>query len=123
MKEYEITYVTDVAMLTAVVQVGRAKDILKSAREIGAVTGAIGYRANGIAARERLGILAIAVGAEREVVSILVATDETDAVIDHLYRGARLDTPGTGYIYVTPLEKVAAYIPKSMRERLDANEA
>jgi nitrogen regulatory protein P-II 1 len=123
MKAYEITYVTDVAMLTAVVQVGRAKDILKSAREIGAVTGAIGYRANGIAARERLGILGIAVEAEREVVSILVATDQTDAVIDHLYRGAGLDTPGAGYIYVTPLEKVAAYIPKSMRERLDANEA
>jgi nitrogen regulatory protein P-II 1 len=119
MSEQNITYVTDVAMLTVVVQVGRAQDILKSAREIGAVTGAIGYRANGIAARERLGVLGVAVEVEREVVSILVATDQTEAIIDHLYRGGRLDTPGAGYIYVTPLEKVAAYIPKSVRERLE----
>jgi nitrogen regulatory protein PII len=119
MSEHEITYLTDVAMLTVVVQAGRTEDILKAAREIGAVTGAIGFRANGIGARERLGILGVAVEAEREVMSILVATDQTEAVIDHLYRGGRLDTPGAGYIYVTPLEKVAAYIPKSMRERLE----
>jgi len=121
MSEHEITYLTDVAMLTVVVQAGRAEDILKAAREIGAVTGAIGYRANGIGARERLGILGVAVEAEREVMSILVATDQTEAVIDHLYRGGMLDTPGAGYIYVTPLEKVAAYIPKRMRERLEAS--
>lgn len=119
MSEHEITYLTDVAMLTVVVQVGRAEDILKSAREIGAVTGAVGFRANGIGARERLGVLGVAVEAEREVISILVATDQTDAVLDHLYRGGKLDTPGAGYIYVTPLEKVAAYIPKSMRERME----
>ena len=121
MSEHEITYLTDVAMLTVVVQAGRAEDILKAAREIGAVTGAFGFRANGIGARERLGILGVAVEAEREVMSILVATDQTEAVIDHLYRGGRLDTPGAGYIYVTPLEKVAAYIPKSMRERLEVS--
>ncbi|MEM7023644.1 MAG: P-II family nitrogen regulator [Pseudomonadota bacterium] len=121
MSENEITYMTDVALLTVVAQVGRADDILKSAREIGAVTGAIGYRANGIGARERLGILGVAVEAEREVISLLVATDQADAVIDHLYRGGKLDTPGSGYIYVTPLEKVAAYVPKSMRERLEAS--
>ncbi|MEM7024471.1 MAG: P-II family nitrogen regulator [Pseudomonadota bacterium] len=120
MSEHEITYMTDVALLTVVAQVGRAEDVLKSAREIGAVTGAVGYRANGIGARERLGVLGVAVEVEREVVSILVATDQTDAVIDHLYRGAGLDRPGAGYIYVTPLDKVAAYVPKSMRDRLDA---
>lgn len=122
MSDREITYLTDVALLTVVVQAGGSERILKSARELGAVTGAIGYRANGIGARERLGIVGVAVEAEREVISILVATDQTDIVIDHLYRGGKLDAPGSGYIFVTPLEKVAAYVPESMRQRLDERE-
>ncbi|MDJ0609852.1 MAG: P-II family nitrogen regulator [Kiloniellales bacterium] len=121
MSDNEITYLTDVALLTVVFQAGRAEAILKAAREIGATTGAIGYRVNGFGARELLGVLGVAVEVEREVISILVATDQADAVMDHLYRGGGLDTPGAGYIYVTPLDKAAAYIPKSMRERLDAN--
>ena len=119
MTEREITYLTDVALLTVVVQAGMSENVLKSARELGAVTGAVGYRVHGIGARERLGVLGVAVDAEREVISILVATDQTDIVIDHLYRGAKLDTPGSGYIYVTPLERAAAYVPESMRQRLD----
>lgn len=119
MSEREITYLTDVALVTVVVQAGMSEKVLTSARELGAVTGAVGYRVHGIGARERLGILGVAVDAEREVISILVATDQTDIVIDHLYRGAKLDTPGSGYIYVTPLERAAAYVPESMRQRLD----
>ena len=119
MTEREITYLTDVALLTVVVQAGMSENVLKSARELGAVTGAVGYRVHGIGARERLGVLGVAVDAEREVISILVATDQTDIVIDHLYRGAKLDTPGSGDIYVTPLERAAAYVPESMRQRLD----
>jgi nitrogen regulatory protein PII len=119
MSEREITYITDVALLTIVVRAGRSESVLKSARELGAVTGAIGYHAKGVGARERLGVVGVAVEAEREIISVLVATDQTDIVIDHLYRGGELDTPGSGYIYATPLEKVAAYVPESMRQRLD----
>lgn len=119
MSEPEITYLTDIALLTIVVQAGRSDAVLKSAREIGAVTGAIGYRVHGIGARERLGLISVAIEAEREVISLLVATDQIDVVIDHLYRGAKLGVPGSGYIFATSLEKVATYVPEGLRKRLD----
>ena len=119
MSEHEITYLTDVAMLTVVAEAGKAEVILNAARELGAITGAIAHRVNGVGAQERLGIWQVAVEAEREVLSILVATDQVDAVIDHIYRKGELDHAGAGYMFVTPVERAAAYIPKSMRERLE----
>ena len=120
MSERVITYLTDVALLTVVVQSGRAEAVLKSAREVGATSGAIGYRVKGIGARERLGMIGLAVEVEREVFSLLVSTEQQDTVLDHLYRAAGLDTPGSGFIYITPLEKLATYLPQSMMDRLES---
>lgn len=119
MSSSNITYLTDVAMITCVVQKGHSEDILKAAREIGVMTGAFGYRARGTGIRERLGLLGIAVEAEREVISMLVSTEQQDLVFDMIYRAGKLDVPGMGYMYITPLEKASAYIPQSMLERLN----
>ena len=119
MNEAKITYLTDVAMLTVVVQSGMGEDILKAAREVGATTGAVGHHAKGIGVRERLGLLGLAVEVEKEVISILVSSEQQNAVLDHIYRAGKLDTPGRGYIYVTPLEKVATFIPQNIMDRLD----
>ena len=123
MSDRAITYLTDVALLTVVVQRGQADAILKAARDVGATTGAVGHYAKGIGARERLGLLGLAVEVEKEVISLLVSSEQQDVVLDQIYRAGKLDTPGMGYIYITPLEKVAAYIPVSLRERLEKSEA
>lgn len=118
-----ITYFTDVVLLTIVVQRGQSEAILKAARDVGATTGAVAYYVRGIGARERLGLIRLAVETEREVVSLLVSSDHQDVVLDQIYRAGKLDTPGTGYIYITPLEKVATYLPESLRERLEKSES
>jgi len=123
MTDRTITYLTDVALLTIVVQRDQHEAILKAARDIGATTGAVGYYAKGIGLRERLGLLGLAVEVEKDVISLLVSSEQRDAVLDHIYRAGNLDTPGKGYIYITPLEKVATYVPESMRERLEKTEA
>jgi len=123
MSDRTITYLTDVALLTIVVQRDSAEAILKAARDIGATTGAVGHFAKGIGARERLGLLGLAVEVEKEVISLLVSSEQQDIVLDEIYRAGKLDTPGIGYIYITPLEKVAAYLPESLRERLDKSDA
>ena len=122
MSERTITYLTDVVMLTVVVQRGHEEDILKAARDVGATAGAFGFYAKGIGVRERLGLLGLAVEVEMSVMSLLVSSEQQDIVIDHIYRAGNLDTPGMGYVYTTPLEKVAAYIPESLRERLEKPE-
>ena len=119
MSEQNITYLTDVSLLTCVVQSGLSEVILKAARDVGATAGAISHHARGIGVRERLGLLGVAVEAEKEVISILVSSEQRDLVYDTLYRAADMDVSGRGYIYITPLEKASTYIPKSMMEQLD----
>lgn len=119
MSDNNITYLTDVSMLTCVVQSGFTDVILKAARSVGSSLGAISYHARGIGARERLGILGIAVEAEKEVVNLLVSSEQQDLVYDTIYRAVNLDVPGRGFIYVTPLAKVSTYIPESILEKLD----
>jgi nitrogen regulatory protein PII len=123
MSDRTITYLTDVVLLTIVAQRGQGGAILKAARDIGATIGAIGYHVTGIGARERLGLIRLAVETEREVISFMVPSDHQDVVLDQIYRAGKLDTPGNGYIYSTPLEKVATYIPESLRERLEKPES
>ena len=122
MSDQNITYLTDVSLLTCVVQSGLSKVILKAARDVGATVGAISHHARGIGARERLGILGIAVEAEKEVISILVSSEQRDLVYDTLYQAADLDVPGRGFIYLTPLQKASMYIPESVIETLDNSE-
>jgi nitrogen regulatory protein PII len=119
MSEHNITYLTDVSLLTCVVQSGHGDEILKAARDVGAKAGAISHHARGVGVRERLGLLGIAVEADKDVISILVSSGQRDMVYDTLYRAANLDIPARGYIYITPLEKVSTYIPQSMMEQLD----
>jgi nitrogen regulatory protein PII len=118
MSDQNITYLTDVSLLTVIVQVGLAEDILKAARDAGATAGAISHHARGIGVRERLGILGVAVETEKDVISVLVSNEQRDLIFDTIYRAAGLDTPGRGFIYVTPLEKAATYIPESIMQRM-----
>ena len=122
MSNQNITYLTDVSLLTCVVQSGLSEVILKAARDVGAMTGAISHHARGVGVRERLGILGVAVETEKEVINILVSSEQRDLVYDTLYRASNLDVPGRGFIYLTPLEKASTYVPKSMLEPLDKSE-
>lgn len=119
MSDQNIIYLTDVSLLTCVVQSGFGEVILKAARDVGARAGAISHNARGTGVRERLGILGVAVEAEKEVISILVSSEQRDLVYDTLYRAADMDVPGRGFICIAPLEKVSTYIPKSVMEQLD----
>lgn len=114
----EITVLTDVALITCIVQKGLAEEIVKAAREAGA-QGATVYYARGTGIRERLGLLSVAVDSEKEVINIVVARDQVDRVFERMYVAGNLDTPGMGFLYVTPLDKAATFIPAQVQERLN----
>jgi len=116
-----ITYLIDVAMITCVVKQGMSDTVLEAARDVGAITGAASYHARGYGARERLGLLGIAVEAEKEIISLLVSLEQKDTVFDAIIRAANLDMPGSGYIYCTPLEKLATFITQDMINELEGN--
>lgn len=120
MKAEGITYLTDVALITCVVAVGRADVVISAAQAMGA-PGAIVYHAHGFGPRERLGLLSIAIDAEKEVVSLLVAAEYQDAIVEAIYRSAELAVPGAGMIYAMPVEKVATYIPAELLSKGEAS--
>ncbi len=117
MHDGKITYLTDVALITCVVSTGRSDAVIAAARSMGAA-GALVHHARGIGPRERLGLLGIAVEAEKDVVSILVAIDAQDVVFEAVYRAAGLEVPGAGMAYITPAERMATYVPRDVLDRL-----
>ena len=116
-KVRNVTVLTDVALITCIVQRGIADRIVAAARDGGA-QGATVYYARGMGVRERLGVLGVAVDVEKEVVNIVVASDQVDRIFERMYLAGDLDTPGMGFMYVIPLEKAATYIPPAVRARL-----
>jgi nitrogen regulatory protein P-II 1 len=116
-KAREMTVLTDVSLITCIVQRGIADRIVSAAHDAGA-QGATVFYARGTGVRERLGILGVAVDVQKEVINIAVAADQVDRLFQKMYLAGKLDTPGMGFMYVTPLDKAATYIPREVTERL-----
>jgi len=115
-----ITYLTDVALITCIVNSGQSDAILKAARDAGAITGAISYHAKGYGARERFGLLGIAVETDKEVVTLVVSSEQQDTVCNSICLAGEFDKPGGGYLYITPLERVATYVPQDLMSKLES---
>jgi nitrogen regulatory protein P-II 1 len=113
----EITVLTDVALITCIVQRGKADAMVEAAKSAGA-QGATVHFGRGSGIRERLGILGVAVDVEKEIINIVVSSEQVDRVFESMYLAGNLDTPGIGIMYVTPLEKAATYIPSEVLDRL-----
>lgn len=113
----QITVLTDLSLITCIVQRGIADNITKAARNAGA-QGATVHFAKGMGIRERLGILGAAVDVEKEIINIVVSNDQVERVFERMYFAGNLDTPGMGIMYVTPLDKAATYIPPEALKRM-----
>ena len=116
MEKREMVVLTDVSLITAIVQRGQADDLVKAAQEAGAQGASIHY-AHGRGVRERLGILGLAVEAEKEVINIIVSSDQANRVFERIYMAGDFDTPGMGFMWVTPVEKAASFIPPDILDK------
>ena len=117
-----INVLTDVFLITCIVQRGRAKEVLKAAQDAGAQGATIHY-GHGHGVHELLGILAVAVDTEKEVINILVPSDLRDMIFEKMAVAGQLDTPGMGMIYSTRIEKAATYIPQHILDAISESDA
>lgn len=117
MSEQNITLLSDVVMITCVVETGKGEDVVKAARGVGA-GGALIHSQRGVGIRERVGLLGIAIDAEKDVVSMLVGTDQAELVASTIFGAANIGRPGGGFLYLTPLDSAATYVPTEIRDRL-----
>lgn len=121
-KQRTIPVLTDAHLITCIVQRGEAEKVAKAAFNAGAYGATIHY-AHGMGVREKLGVLGVAVEAEKEVLKIVVSTEQVNRVFDAMFLAGELDAPGRGFIYVTELEKAATYISQEVLQRLGVQES
>lgn len=117
MNQRRVTVLTDVALITCIVQRDVAETIIKAARDAGA-QGATVHFGRGMGIRERLGVLGVAVEVEKEVINIVVSSEQVERVFEKMYLAGNLDTPGMGIMFITPLDKAATYIPPEVLDKL-----
>ncbi len=118
----EIIFLTDVVLITVIVQRGAADKVVLAAQKAGA-QGATIFYARGTGVRQRhLGVLGVTVNAEKEVVYIVASSDQADRIFERVFIAAKLDTPGMGMIYMTHLEKMATHIPHDLIARFAGHE-
>ena len=122
MSQRQFTVLTDAVQITCIVEKGQADTIVKASREAGA-QGATVYYARGSGVRERLGLLGVAVEVEKEIVNVIVPQESADYIFEKMYFAGQLDTPGKGFIYQTPLEKCATFIPPMVLDKLQGANA
>jgi len=116
----EIIYLTDLASITCIVDKDRSDAVLLAARDVGA-RAAIVHSAQSWGVRERLGAWGVAVETEKDVIMILVSSDQQDLIFDAIYQTAGLDAPGRGFMFISPVERGATYVPEAVRKRLGVN--
>ena len=117
MSQNEMIILTDAVLITAIVQRGLADMVVQVAQDAGA-QGATIFHAHGTGVRQkRLGILGLTINAEKEVVYVVVPSDLADSIFERIFVTAKIDTPGMGILWMTPLEKMATYVPHALAAR------
>ncbi len=117
MSDRRIVYLTDVKMITCVLQNGLAEGVLEAAKNSGAQGATVSY-ARGTGIRDRMGLIGVTIDEQKEVVRIIVSEEQAALVFETIYLAGELDTPGKGIMYMSDLDNVATYIPENVLESL-----
>lgn len=117
MSQSEMIVLTDAVLITAIVQRGTADVVVQAAQEAGS-QGATIFHAHGTGVRQkRLGVLGLTINAEKEVIYIVVPADQADLVFERIFVCAKMDTPGMGILWMTPINRMATYVPHEIAAR------
>ncbi|EXI77774.1 MAG: Nitrogen regulatory protein P-II [Candidatus Accumulibacter appositus] len=116
-KKNELIVLTDVMLITVVVQRGVADQVVQVAVEAGA-QGATVFHAHGTGLRQKhLGILGLTVNTEKEILYIVVPAEQADSMFERIFVSAKMDTPGMGILWMTRLDKMSTYVPHDVAAR------
>ncbi len=96
-------------MIMAILQRGRADRAVKAAIRAGAQAATV-FFGRGLGIRERLGLLGLAIQPEKEIIVIVVDEQYVDRIIEAMVKGSRIDQPGVGFLFVTPVDRVVGLL-------------
>ena len=113
MKDRHIVKLSDVKLITCVLQDGLAEEVLEAAKNVGAQGATVSY-ARGTGVRDRMGLMGVLIDEQKEVIRVIVSEEQASRVFEAMHLAAGLDTPGKGIIYLSDLNSVATYIPEDV---------
>jgi len=118
MSQDSMIILTDAVLITAIVQRGMADLVVRTAQEAGA-QGATIFHAQGTGVRQkRLGVLGLTISADKEVIYIVAPSDHADVIFERIFVVAKMDTPGMGIVWITPVNRMATHVPHEVAARL-----
>jgi nitrogen regulatory protein PII len=88
--------------ICCIVQRGEGDGVARVALDTGTCVPAIGYGL-GTGLRDKLGLLRVAIPAEKEVINLASSTYDAETLMDMMIMIGKLNQPGKGFIYLYPL--------------------
>ena len=88
--------------ICCIVQRGEGNRVARVALDTGTCVPGITF-GHGTGVRDKLGLLRIAIPAEKEVINFIASAHDADAVMDLMTDAGKLDQPGKGFIYLYPI--------------------
>lgn len=107
------TLLHDLTLITCILSMpGSGEQVARVALDLGSCVPVVTL-GRGTGVRDRLGLLRITIPVEKEIVRLLVPEHDANEIMRLLIEEARLDRPGRGFLYRTPVE--AALLDTSLR--------
>ncbi|HOC91305.1 MAG TPA: hypothetical protein PKH33_02925 [bacterium] len=97
-------YIEELMGICCIVQRGQGDAVARVALDTGTCVPAITFGL-GTGVRDKLGLLRIAIPADKEVVALAASVHDADAVMELMIDIGRLDEPGKGFIHLFPIRK------------------
>ena len=98
------TIVEDLAGIRCIVPRGFGDTIARISLEMGTSVPSVAY-GFGTGGRDRLGLLRIAIAAEKEMVTVVTPARDAELLAQQIVENGRLNQPGTGFVYLHPVER------------------
>ena len=88
--------------ICCIVQRGQGTRVARVALDIGAGVPSVTHGV-GLGVRDKMGLLRIAIPADKELIWTAVASSDAEILFDGMIEAGQLDQPGKGFIYMYPL--------------------
>jgi hypothetical protein len=100
----ETQFIEELMGICCIVQRGQGDAVARVALDTGTCVPSITFGV-GTGVRDKLGLLRIAIPADKEVVALAASVHDADALMDLMIDIGRLDEPGKGFIHLFPIRK------------------
>ncbi|MFW6413933.1 MAG: hypothetical protein ACOCZS_01405, partial [Verrucomicrobiota bacterium] len=94
----------DLSLISCVLSAGeRTEQIVRIALDLGTCVPIVS-QGSGSGMRDYLGLLRITIPPEKDIIQLMVPEYDTESIITFLIEEGRLNLPGSGFLYSTPVE-------------------